>query len=288
MTSIPYVTDALNTLLLDIQSEPLTTTCPTGTVSDINFTNCPIKYSGTYGNTTTDGYYASYSILLNEVIDGINLQITSQLFGGSGDSTTETVTDTFSFAYLSSATFNGSASGSGEVYIPEYSYNGCVLWGTTGWKNSCWKSFFGTKYCVPVPSGWGCTEKTTITVPSTYSNSLLISDSIYYSLIVNGITGNGKITYTLSTVEPSLDGKTLKTISLTIEGAPTSVFYIYGIGIENTSIDFTSFEANGISFDLSNQDVLNILNYFGAGLSQYILDYSSQYVYQFVINYPSS
>lgn len=284
MTSNSTVTDALNALLTQLQNESLTSSCPTGTVSNINLYNCPISYSGTYGNTTTDGYYATYTILLKQIINAINLQITSQLFSGSGDSTTETITSNFTFSYVESLVLDGSASGSGEAYIPEYTYDGCVLWGTTGWKNSCWKSLFGTKYCVPVPSGWGCTEKTTITVPSTYSDSLLISSSVNYQLTVNGLYGNGSITYTLSIVNPDISGNTLYPVYLTIEGVPESVFYIYNIGIENTSFNFTSFEANGINFDLTSQDVLDILNYFGANLSQYILTYYSNYTFQFFIN----
>jgi hypothetical protein len=284
MTSNPNVTDSLNALLTQIQSDQLSSSCPTGTVSNINFNDCPPEYSGTYGNTTTDGYYATYTILLKQILNAINLQITSQLFSGTGDSTTETITDNFTFAYVDSLTLEGSASGSGEAYIPEYTYDGCVLWGTTGWKNSCWKSLFGTKYCVPVPSGWGCTEKSTITVPSTYSDSLLISDTVDYELTVNGLYGNGTVTYTLSFVNPDISGNTLYPVYLTIPDVPESVYYIYNIGTENTTFNFTSFEVNGINFDLTNQDVLDILNYFGANLSKYILTYYSDYTFQFLVN----
>ena len=241
MTSNYNVTDSLNAILTQIQSDSLTSSCPTGIVSNINFDNCPPAYSGTYGNTTTDGYYATYTILLKQIINAINMQITSQLFSGSGDSTTETITDNFTFAYIESMILDGSASGSGEAYIPEYTYDGCVLWGSTGWKNSCWKSPFGTQYCVPVSSGWGCTEQTTITVPSTYSSSLLISDTVDYQLTINGLTGSGTITYTLSFVNPDISGNTLYPIYLTISGAPESVYYIYNIGVENTTFSFTSF-----------------------------------------------
>jgi hypothetical protein len=286
MTSISYVTECLNSLLTQIQSEQLTSSCPTGIVSSINLNDCPISYSGTYGNTTTDGYYATYSILLKQIVNAINLQLTSQLFSGNSDSVTQTITDNFTFEYVESMVLDGSASGSGEAYIPEYTYDGCVLWGSTGWKNSCWKSPFGTKYCVPVPSGWGCTEKATITVPSTYSSSLLISDTVDYQLTINGLTGNGTITYTLSLENPNITGKTLYIVYLNIEGFPESVYYIYNLGIENTTVSFTSFEANGINFDLTSQDVLNILNYFGANLSQYVLTYFSTYTFQFIINQP--
>jgi len=284
MTSNSTITTCLNTLLVDIQNVPLTTSCPTGTVSDINLNDCPISYSGTYGNTTTDGYYASYSILLTSILDAINLQITSQLFTKTPTSeTAEVISCNFTFSYLSSITFNGSASGSGEVYIPSYTYNGCVLWGPS-WCNSCWKSPFGTKYCVPYPCGWQCDEKATITVPSTYSDSLLISESINYSLVVNGVTGSGAITYSVSIVNPDISGNTLYPIYLTIPDVDPTTLYIYNIGVKDVSANFTSFEANGIKFNLTNQDVLNILNYFGAGLSQYFLTYYSKYTFQFIIN----
>jgi len=284
MTSNSTITTAINTLLTDVQDNTLTTSCPSGIVSNINFTDCPISYSGTYGNTTTDGYYATYTILLKQVINALNLQITSQLFSKTPTSeTTEIVTSNFTFAYVESITFNGTASGSGEVYIPSYTYDGCVLWGPS-WCQSCWKSPFGTKYCTPYPCGWQCDEKSTITVPSTYSDALLISESINYSLVINGVTGSGTITYTLSVVNPDIEGNTLYPVYLTITGEPSSVFYMYDIGAKDVSANFTSFEANGINFDLTNQDVLSILNYFGANLSQYFLTYYSKYTFQFIIN----
>jgi hypothetical protein len=284
MTSNSTVTTCLNTLLTEIQNNALTSSCPTGTVSNINFDNCPLEYSGTYGNTTTDGYYASYSILLKQILDAINLQITSQLFSKTSTSeTTEIVTSNFTFAYVTSITFNGSASGSGEAYTPSYTYDGCVLWGPS-WCNSCWKSPFGTKYCTPYPCGWQCDEKSTITVPSTYSDSLLISDTVDYSLIINGITGSGTITYTLSLVNPDIAGNTLYPVYLTISGIEPMVLYIYNISVEDATASFTSFEANGINIDLTSQDVLDILNYFGAKLSEYFLTYYSTYTFQFIIN----
>ena len=284
MTSISYVTTALNTLLTNIQTEPLTGTCPTGTLSNIDISDCPITVSGTYGNTTTDGYYATYTISFTELLNIINLQITSQLFTPSStSSTSETVTDNFAFAYVESLTLNGNASGSGEVYTPSYSYDGCILWGPT-WAESCWKSPFGKKYCTPYPNGWQCDEKGNIDVPSTYSSDLLIADSINFSLTVNGISGSGALSYTLSNTNPSISGSIVYNTNIYITGEPYGIFYIYGIQILDFTVAFTSFDLTGSSFTLSTAQVQELLADLGTQFQTTIAGIYANYTFQFTVN----
>ena len=284
MTSISVVTAALNTALTELQSRPITVTCPTGTASNIDISDCPLESSGTYGNTTTDGYYASYSISLDQLINIINLQITSQLFSISNiTSNSETITDNFTFEYVESLTLAGKASGSGEVYIPSYTYDGCILWGPT-WGKSCWKSLFGTKYCIPYPDGWECEEKGSITVPSTYSDALLISDSINISLAVNGITGSGTMSYTLSTVNPQIVGNVLYPVNIYITGAPTSVFYLYNTVVIAPTIAFSSFTLTGGSISLSTADIQNLLEDLGKQFQKTLQDLYGNFTFQVTIN----
>ena len=286
MTTLSYVTTSLNQILTELQTVPFTVSCPTGTLSNIDISGCPISSSGTYGNKTTDGYYATYNITLDQLENIINLQITSQLFSTSNiTSTSETVTDNFTFEYVESLKLSGSASGAGEVYIPEYTiYDGCVLWGPT-WGKSCWKTpFFGLKLCASYPDGWDCVEKSDITVPSTYSDALLISDSINISLAVNGITGSGTMSYTLSTVNPQIQGQFLFSINITVEGQPSGVFYIYNIVVLDTTITFNSFSLTGGSLTLSTADIQNLLENLGKEFQKKLDDIYANYTFQVNIN----
>ena len=290
MTSISYVTTALNTLLTELQDEAFTVECPTGTLSNIDISGCPISFSGTYGNTTTDGYYATYSISLTQLINLLNLQLTSQLFSTSNITDqssgveTETVTDNFTYEYVESLTLSGNASGSGEVYIPSYSYDGCILWGPTWTTCCCWKSPFGKKWCSTIPDGWQCIAKGNINVPSTYSSDLLIGDSINISLTVNGISGSGSLSYTLSNTNPDISGNTTYNTNIYITGEPSGIFYIYGIQLLDFTVSFTSFDLTGGSFTLSTAQVQELLADLGAQFQATIAGIYVNYTFQFTVN----
>jgi len=289
MTLNSIVSNALNALLVDIQNDVLTSSCPVGTISDIDYNNCPLSYSGTYGNTTTSGVYATYSILIKELLNTINLQITSEIFYTS-DVQTQIITDTFTFSYVDTLEIKGSASGYGEVYIPSYTYDGCCLWFTNiDWcKCCCVKIPWVGKTCTTYPCGWDtyCASKCEISVPSTYSDALLIGRTFDYTIGINNIVGSAGITLTLSTIDPNIPGNTLYTVNLNIPNIPQSIIYIYNIGVKDVTIDFGSISTNGIDWQLSNDEIRSILNFFGANLSQIILTMYANYTFQFLINYP--
>ena len=263
MTTTSYVTTALNTLLTQIQDEQFTVECPTGTLSNVDISECPISFSGTYGNTTTDGYYATYTISIDKLINLLNLQLTSQLFSPSNiTSTNETITDNFTFAYVDSLTLSGIASGSGEVYIPEYSSSECIVYGTNG----------------------GCQKYETYSQASTYNSANLVPYTSDFTLTVNGITGSGTMQYTIATSNPDISGNTTYTVYVYIPGEQAGVFYIYNIEILDTTASFTSYDLTGNIFYITNSQVQEFLTYFAEQIKIRIGGIYTNYTFQFIVN----
>lgn len=280
MTTSADITTSLNAILTQIQNDTLTSSCPTGTFSDINLNSCPITYNGTYGDTT--GYYVTYQLLLTGVLNAINLQITSQILSLTEESTyTNSITDNFTFSYVKPLTLSGSGSGTESVYIPGYSYSGCVLWGPS-WSNSCFKTVF-EKYCTTTISGWQCDESTEINVPST--STTLETGNTDFSLQINGLNGEGTITYNLSYINPDISGNTLYPIYVTNEEYPKSIYYIYDIIVIGVTASFTSFTLSGVEFEITNQQILDILNALGGKFSQYTYDNYNTTTFQIFVNY---
>lgn len=282
------ISTIFNEILKQIQDNPLITSCPNGIVSNVNSSSCPYSYSGSVGNTTTTGYYATYSIILSQIINAINLQLTSSIYSNNSTSTSQTINTNFTFAYVQPLILNGTASGSGQVYIPQYSVETCIMWGPdTGWCDDCWRSPFGTNWCVwyPCTIGWECIWSTQVGVPSTYSEYSNITQNYSYSLQVNNITGNSNISFTFSTVDPQIPGNVIYPVNISIPGVAKSTYYFHSFSISNTNIDFTSFSIDGVNFNLTDQDVKQILSIFGVQVSEYFLTYFSKFTYQININH---
>lgn len=252
---ISEIIDDINLYLLSIQNNLLKTSCPTGTIDDINVSCKNYVYNGSDGNETTTGYYVTYSISIKEIINLFNFQL---VYSGDASSTIK-ISDTVIYYsnnlgtnWVETLTFSGSASGSEKTYIP--GYNGCILW-SPSWCNSCWKSPFGTKYCVPYPCGWQCDLNGWIG-PTPLET---ISYSINYSLNINGFQTSIVLGYYISYIKPDM------TVTYTVNKTSSNTtipytYYIYQLTLNTVSFSYSGFTLDGAGISLNDDEVNEILN----------------------------
>lgn len=255
---ISEIIDDINSYLTSIQNDLLTTTCPTGTIDNINVSCKDYVYDGSYGNKTSTGYYVSYSINVLEIYNLFNFQL---IYNGDASTTTQ-ISDTVIYYsnnldadWVKTLTFSGSASGSEKTYTPGYS--GCVVWGPE-WCKSCWKSPFGTKYCAPpYPCGWKCDAKGWIG-PITLET---MSYSTNYSLNINGFQTSIVLGCYISYIKPDM------TVTYVINRTSTSTtvpytYYIYQLTLDTVSFSFTGYSLEGAGITITEDEVNEILNLF--------------------------
>lgn len=252
---ISEIIDDINSYLSSIQNNILTTTCPTGTIDDINVSCKDYVYDGSEGNKTTTGYYVSYSINIQEIYNLFNFQL---VYSGDAATTTEISNTEIYYSnnlnadWVKTLTFSGSASGSEKTYTP--GYNGCVLWGPA-WCKSCWKSPFGTKYCTPYPCGWKCDAKGWIG-PITLET---ISYSTNYSLNINGFQTSVVLGCYISYTKPDM----VVTYVVNKTSSSTTIpytYYIYQLTLNTVSFSYSGYSLEGAGITLSEDEINEILN----------------------------
>jgi len=158
---------------------------------------------------------------------------------------------------------SGIESGSGEVYVPEYtSPSECVIYNTNR----------------------GCQQYESYTQESTYSSANLLPFTSDFTLTVNGITGSGTMQYTIATSNPDISGNTTYTVYVYIPGEQAGVFYIYNIEILDTTASFTSYDLTGNIIDITNSQVQEFLTYFAEQIKIRIGGIYANYTFQFIVN----
>lgn len=253
--------NAFNTYILSIQKNDISIydiTCPTGQIDDLNTTCLDLSYNGSYGNKTTTGYYVTYNITLDQIENLINFQVsTEDVSDNESALDTYYISDSCTLTWQDNLIISGYGSGTDEEYTP--GYEGCVAWGTTGWKKSCWKSLFGTKYCVLVPSGWGCIEKGWIAPVETGT----IPASADYKLSIAGITGSGTYGYYLSSIKPVSTFITYYAYNVINDAFPNNtIYYVYNLTLNIISLSYKSYTISSGNFlTITSEEVSEILNY---------------------------
>lgn len=232
------VMDIFNNFLKSVQNNPIPSDlCGTGEINNINVSNCGWNtITGSGGNTTTDGYYYTYTYTLKTLQDVVNFQLTDMALGlinyiENADSNypIENIPSSSNFSYLSTITIDGTTSGGSEVYTPE----ACI----PGWSSvKCCSKLWGVcdEWCF---SNW---DKCLTKVPSTYDSSAMMN---FYPFELNGtlenVTGSCNLTYTLDTEKPpNYDSMTEYTISVNASDytGSTFIYYLYNI----TASDITT------------------------------------------------
>lgn len=209
------IISAVNQIIQKIGNTSLSTvtTCPTGTLNDMN-TSCDssLNFAASEGNTTTDGYYATYDVIVNSISNSLDFAITTPISSEEFTETTITYTNSFTGTYLNNISSSGDAINcSGSVYTPEFSV-----------PEICWLD-----ECVP---GY--------TIPSSYPVISIDIPDISWTVTVNNGTVTGDISYTVSVSQPSTS-QPIETINVSyyFGGIPV---YIYNLEITDLTIDYGS------------------------------------------------
>lgn len=119
-----FVNEAINKVILNIGSRGINPTivpCASGTFNNIGIT-CPNEttFSGIYGNTTTSGYYATYSATILNFVNCFNFAFNESSISLPTSNETTSYSIPLVAVYNSEIHVNGSVSGNTEVYSPAY------------------------------------------------------------------------------------------------------------------------------------------------------------------------
>ena len=206
--SIAPYQDAVNaTLLPDIGKTTLPPNSDTtGTYNNMKFENSGITFSGSAGNTTTDGYYSTYNGSVYTLQDVMNFTIefpssTYCLEPGRSKNFPFTTTNTYNYTYFSDIQSELSINSNNCVYTPEVTGEVCDVcccgdplssccYDTCDCKNEViiQSTYDCCRICVPVPySGLVTTKPETDTITLSYvtGNTLPSGYKIVASYVVN-------------------------------------------------------------------------------------------------------
>lgn len=272
--------NSINQIILEVGNEPTGLSCPSGTMNDMNVQCVPeLNYDGTYGNTTTAGYYATYNVSLNTIQELLNLQIVS-----NGTDITVGVEDndiqmSGSAQYLSSITATGQAGGQCEVYIPQSQTCATACGCDTTCNSPCWSSCacgLTTKSC--------CCTTTCTTWPSTYSNDLLIGMATGVDVSVNQCSMNFTQAFTCSIEAPN-NGLTVKEVYIPTDIGPVPL-YFWNLVMSNMSINFGSasafVEILGYSITVPSSTISYFINMIVPGFQDNLNATFDNYVFKIV------
>jgi hypothetical protein len=85
------IVNELNNIVYDAQSYQLTSSCPSGTLNNISVSCIPeFTFSGTQGNTTTKGYYAEYTITVDNIENLLSFTILDETYYTANNKTSGT------------------------------------------------------------------------------------------------------------------------------------------------------------------------------------------------------
>jgi hypothetical protein len=204
----PYQNAVNSTILPEIgETELPSNSDTTGTYNNMKFTNGGITFSGSVGNTTTDGYYVTYNGSITTLQDVMNFTIdfpssTYCLEPGRSQNFPFTTTKTYNYTYFNDIQCELSINSNNCVYTPqvtgEVCYEVCCCGNPIS--SCCYdtcdcsdevivpSTYDCCKVCVPVPySGLVTTkpEPDTITLSYVTGNTLPSGYKIVESFVVN-------------------------------------------------------------------------------------------------------
>jgi hypothetical protein len=272
------IVNELNDIIFDAQSYELTTSCPYGTLNNITVSCLPeFTFSGTQGNTTTQGYYAEYSVTVGNIENLLSFTIQDETYYTADNKTSGTYSTTFTGDYYSDITVNGNGNGKAEVYIPQSQT--CAT--ACGCCTSCISPCYLNCGCGLDTVTCDCITTCT-TWPSTYTPDFLIPFSFPYTVNLSGCVVNGNVTYTVGLINPNT--KPLKTF--TTSNIPTPI-YIYDIIFSNLAVTFNTLSApvyDGITIDVNASQINDLISSFVNTFTVDLNNTINEYVYEFTPN----
>ncbi len=232
--SVQTLINQINNSIIELGKQPSNTSYfpnTKGTYNDLQILNKVIYTEGTTGNTSTDGYYASYNVDINQLLNIINFSISeSNDYNLCFTRTEQSQKYTLNLTYLSSITANGIYDATAKVYSPSYcdgkvetkcSWSGWRNWDVKckSWWNSC---------------GWN--------VPSTYKEAVGFALSSNCGATIDDCTGTTDVEFSYGSKAPTGD---YTFVTYVIDGLPTQFsYYIYNFKIESLDIYFSKYTIN--------------------------------------------
>ncbi len=192
-----------------------------GTYNNLTLLNNVISSNGKTGNTTSDGYYATYFVVLTNLTNVIDFYIDEAndydlCFTRSEQSQKYTL----NLTYNSDVSASGNYDATAKVYAPSYCDAGFVTKGKgwdlkTVWSKCAWDVPSTYKDVEPFKIDGGCGAK------------------------INNCTGTTNVKFSYGSEPPTGD---YTFITYEIDGLPTEFkYYIYNFDIESLNIYFTSY-----------------------------------------------
>lgn len=272
------IVNYINEIIASVQNDELTTECPTGKVNDTNI-SCASwsKFTGTEGNTTTDGYYAQYTVSVSNILNVFDVALQNEANYTSDGKTYATYTTSLTANYLSAVTANLEVSGKCEIYIPQYQTTAKACLTCTACKKCSLSCGCGLKsyscYC----------SSTTTTWPSYYSSSEMVSFPTFPATVTAyGAVLTGNFTYTVSNENNT--GLPVKQFYGSL--LPNNIYLsdIKFSDLKITANNYTAPVIPGWPVSLNTGTINEILNYITNYLENYFNNHMNKYVYEFVSN----
>lgn len=272
------IVNYINEIIASAQNDTLTTECPTGTVND-TYVSCASwsTFTGTEGNVDTDGYYAKYTVSIQNMLNVFNIALQNDVNYTSDGKTYATYTTSFTADYISRVTVNMLIHGQCEIYIPETSTSSKVCMVCTSTKcNKC-----------SLKCGCGLTTKSnscdcstiTVTTPSTYSNNMLVNFPQFPATVTADMVLTGNFTYTVSN-----ENNTELPVKQFYGSLLPNTIYISNLKFSDLLLTASNVDAPIISgwpsvtlsSTMINEILLDITNY----LTNYMNNHMNEHVYE--------
>lgn len=238
----------INQIISDIGNYPLPPpNIPmdiTGTLNNFNCGNSSLfDFSGSEGNTTTAGYYASYNLQIETVKSGFDFTVSEITPTSTESAGLQLVTGNFIASFNAEITVNATVKAKAEVYIPQ-SQTCLTVCGPC-----CYNPL--EKCCYE----FNCNCSTTCTTwPSTYTSDLLIPVTVPATLTISGGTITCGISYSASN-DSSLTpiGSILKKTH--VSEYTGKRFYMFDLLLSNMTLSYPSSGAKA-TLD-GNSEIIN-------------------------------
>jgi hypothetical protein len=276
------IISAINQIIADAQDLELPGPCPYGTVNNTNI-GCASwsTYTGTEGNTDTDGYYATYTVKVDTLQNIFDMALVTEAYYTSDGKTYATYTTNFVGNYLAQVVANVQISGSAEIYIPQSQTTATACLTCTSTKcNKC-----------SLSCGCGLTTKsnscdcttTTTTWPSTYTSAGMIPFPTFPATVTaTDATIQGNFTYTVSSTNPT--SLPVKIITGSTLPEPIFLSNIIFSDIKITAANYSAPVIPGWPVSLNDDNINSLLTYVGKYLGDQLNKVVNKNVYEFTPN----
>jgi hypothetical protein len=258
----PYQDAVNSTLLPDIGNTPLPpSSSTTGTFNSMTFVG-GINFSGSDGNTTTDGYYITYngSILNVKNIMNFTIEFPSSTYCLQAGRTQQfpfTTTSTYNYTYFSNISSSIKISAKSCGYIPQTKT--CGLPCCSDPLKSC---FYDWKCCNTVASSYDCCA---FCATDSYSGTITTKpnpDDITISYVTGNTLPSGYTIVASYTVNlPAGFISKLNTL------------YFYNFNVKEMNINVGSISISGIPTPPGGWDVSDFNSEFNSLVAQYLVPF---------------